>query len=168
MDIVSRDDQTINTTGAVVFLAYILAALLFLGLLCRDLVNAYISLPKSLRYQDSLQKQIQTFAGLAVLSFSVLSYHMIDYLIESYQDWASERDIEIPYRLYGKMGLLGPSHQRTSLLIWTWLRTSTLFKNFARTICEPYEHFWWTEQALLTTMAWSVFMSLEGMHHVTK
>ena len=154
--------ETRNLTGAIIFTAYVIAALLLTALLSRDLVNAYLYLPKSLRNQDGLHKQLQAVAGLCVMSFSVLSYHMMDYLIESYQTWANNRGIALPYQLCGKMGLLGSEQQRAPLYIWTWLKTSTLFQNFAQTIVVPSEHFWWTQQALLVTMAWSVFMSIEG------
>ena len=156
-------DDTTSTTGACIFVAYLLVAVILVSILCRDLINAYIFLPKSLRNQEGLQRHIRAYASLAASSFSVLSYHIIDFLVESYQEWAIEREIELPHRIYGKRGLLGPSHQRTPLYIWTWLRTSTLFQNFARNICEPYENYWWTLQALLMTMACSHLMAQEGL-----
>ena len=160
----SLDQETTNIIGAIIFIAYILAALYLTALLSRDLINAFLYLPKSLRNRNGLHTQLLTFVSLAIGSFSVLSYHLLDYLVESYQEWATHRSIELPYRLYGKMGLFGPGHQRTPLYIWTWLKTSTLFQSFAQTICEPGEHFWWTQQALLMTMAWSFFMSVEGIY----
>lgn len=164
MESPSSQRETVNTTGAIIFVLYVVAALIFTGFICKDLINAYLYLPRFLYQQRSLQKNVQIFAGLATLSFSVLSYHMMDYLIESYQEWANPRGIKLPDQFYGKDGLLGPASERAPLYIWTWLKTSTLFYNFARTICEPYEHYIWTEQALLVTMGWCLFMSIEGEH----
>ena len=162
------DKETTNTTSAIIFITYILAGLFLTGLISCDLINTYIFLPQSLRVRDGLQKQIQIFISLAVLSFSVLCYHLTDFLIESYQEWAIDRDIELPYRLYGKMGLLGPSPQRTQIYIWTWLQTSSLFQDFTQAVFQSYESYWWTLQALLMTMAWSVFLSQEGMPLILK
>ena len=161
----SMERETIrNTTGAIIFTAYVIAALLLTAILCRDLVNAFfLDLPKSLRNRDGLHNRIRVFACLSILSFSLLSYHMTDYLIVSYERWANERKIALPDRLYGKRGLFGPmENQRVPLLIWEWLTTSTLFQDFAQTICQSRENFWWTQQALFITMAWSVYMSVEG------
>ena len=158
----SSTQETANTTGAIVFVLYVVAALVITGFPCTNLVNTYLYLPKALYQKHGLQQNVQIFAGLATLSFSVLSYHMMDYLIESYQQWANDRTIGLPDQLYGKGGLLGSASERTPLFIWTWLKTSTLFYSFAQTICKPYEHYIWTEQALLVTMGWCLFMSIEG------
>ena len=155
-------EDTRNVTGAIIFLSYILAALLLTAFICRDLISQYLSLPKSLWNKNDLHTQLQTFASLTLLSFTVLSYHMIDFLLESYQQWAIDRDIELPLRIYGKSGLFGSSLHRTPIYPWSWMKSSTLFQDFAQSICEPQEHFWWTSQALLFTLAWSAFLSLEG------
>lgn len=162
METSPSQEEMVNTGGAVIFVFYVVAAITFTGFICLDLVNTYLYLPRSLYQKHGLQKNVQIFAGLATLSFSFLSYHMMDYLIESYLQWANYRSIRLPVQLYGKGGLLGPASERTPLYLWTWLSTSTLFYNFARTICEPYEHYIWTEQALLVTMGWCLFMSIEG------
>ena len=157
-----QEEGTKNVIGAVIFLSYILAALLLTAFICRDLIRQYLSLPKSLWNKKDLHAQLRAFASLTLLSFTVLSYHMIDFLLESYQQWAIDRDIELPLRIYGKAGLFGSSLHRTPIYPWSWMKSSTLFQDFARSICEPQGHFWWTSQALLFTLAWSVFLSLEG------
>lgn len=99
----------------------------------------------------------------SVLSFSTLSYHMLNYLIVSYQAWSKSHGYQPPGSLFGSNSLLGTQEQRIPLHIWSWLTNSTLFADFATTICSNNARFWWTQQALLITMAWSVFMSLEGV-----
>ena len=161
-DSTTLGEDTKNVSGAMIFLGYILAALLLTAFICRDLIGQYLSLPKSLWNKNDLHKQLRTFASLTLLSFTVLSYHMIDFLLESYQQWAIGRDIELPLRIYGKSGLFGSGLHRTPLYPWSWMKASNLFQDFARSICEPQEHFWWSSQALLFTLAWSAFLSLEG------
>ena len=154
--------ETSNTIGAIVFIFYVLDAIVLTALLSRDLVKEWLYLPKRMRNDEKLQNRLQAFTALAFLSFSVLSYHMLDYLVESYEAWAQDRNIALPSQFYGKGGLFGPSQQRAPLHIWTWLRTSTLFHDFARSICEPSQHFWWSQQALLATMSWNLYLSIEG------
>lgn len=110
-----------------------------------------------------LEKRLQIFSALSVLSFSTLSYHMLSYLIGSYQDWAGTNRVLLPQRILGNAGIVGRKDQRVELHIWEWLTSSTLFQDFAITICNDSARFWWTQQALLVSMAWSVFMSFEGL-----
>ena len=155
-------EEVSNTLGALIFVAYVAAAFFISAFIARDLINAYVYLPRRLRERKGLFKEVQIFTTLAILSFSVLSYHMLDYLIESYSSWAIEKRIALPQQVYGKTSVFGPYDQRTPLYIWTWLRTSTLFTNFARTICSPQEHACWTSQALFMTMSWNVIFNFEG------
>ena len=153
-----------NTIGAIIFVAYILAAIALTGSICRDLINAYVYLPKKLREKPGLQRNLTIFSTIALISFSVLSYHMFDYLLVSYSSWASDHSIALPQAVYGKDGLLGPKGQRVPVYIWTWLRSSTLFTDFAKTICAPQSHALWTTQALFATAMWNVVLTLEGSH----
>lgn len=160
-------EETRNVSGAIIFTAYVVAALLLTTLLSSSLTNAFYSSDTARRTNPHLQTYVQLFSSLAFLSFSILSYHMLSYLILSYSEWATERNIELPYRFLGHKGIVGLSDARTvKLHIWTWLKTSTLFLNFARTICESGENFWWTQQALFMTMGWSVFVGMEGKRNV--
>ena len=157
----SQEPPLYNLSGALIFTAYVLSALF---------LTAFIS--NSLRVQHrktsperkhGRENHIQIFSALTVLSFSTLSYRMLNYLIVSYQAWSKSYDYQLPASLFGSNGLFGPREQRVPLHIWSWLTESTLFTDFATTICSNNARFWWTQQALLVTMAWSAFMSLEGV-----
>lgn len=144
-----------NVAGATIFVGYVLSALLFTTLIVSDLYQAYHSKSKS-SVKQVPHNHLQIFVALAVLSFSTLSYHMLSYLIHSYQDWALSASIETirnPLDLFSAVGLES---------IWRWLIESTLFKDFAETICKNSANFWWTQQALLVTMASALFVSIEG------
>ena len=151
-----------NLSGALIFTAYVLSALFLTAFITRSLAVQYKK--SSPQRNRGREKHIQTFSTLSVLSFSTLSYHMLNYLIISYQSWSKIHSYQLPGSLFGSKSLLGTRAQRIPLHIWSWLTNSTLFADFATTICSSNARFWWTQQALLITMAWSVFMSLEGMY----
>ena len=154
----SQEPPLYNLSGALIFTAYVLSALFLTAFITNSLRVQYK------RYSHKgRETHIQTFSALTVLSFSTLSYHMLNYLIVSYQAWSKSHGYQLPASLFGSNRLLGTREQRVPLHIWSWLTESTLFADFATTICSNNARFWWTQQALLITMAWSVFMSLEGV-----
>ena len=158
---VSQEPPLNNLSGALIFTAYVLSALFLTAFITSSLGVQYKKY--SQKREHGREKHIQIFSALSVLSFSTLSYHMLNYLIVSYQAWSKRHGYQLPSSLFGSNSLLGTREQRVSLHVWSWLTNSTLFADFATTICSSNARFWWTQQALLITMAWSVFMSLEGV-----
>ena len=161
MSFISQEPPLYNLSGALIFTAYVLSALFLTAFITRSLAIQYKK--SSPKRNHEREKHIQTFSAFSILSFSTLSYHMLNYLIISYQAWSKNHGHQLPVSLFGPNSLLGTQEQRIPLHIWSWLTNSTLFTDFATTICSTNARFWWTQQALLVTMAWSVFMSLEGM-----
>ena len=85
MNPTSEQPNMKNTTGAVIFLSYILAALVLTGTLLHRLIQQYLHLPaKRLRMFET---RLQIFVTLSVLSFSALSYNMLHFLVVRYQVW---------------------------------------------------------------------------------
>jgi hypothetical protein len=160
-----RDTSLYNLTGALIFSTYVVSALLLTLLICSSLRSQSQKLFKfeGAKRTIDLERRLQIFSALSVLSFSTLSYHMLSYLILSYQNWAKTNNLLLPQRVLGDAGLVGLKYERVELHIWEWLTSSTLFQDFAMTICNDSARFWWTQQALLVSMAWSVFMSFEGL-----
>ncbi|KAI4204028.1 MAG: hypothetical protein LQ350_001421 [Teloschistes chrysophthalmus] len=156
---IANAESARNVTGAALFTGYVLAALLLTIMILGDLFKAYRT-----RFQarpcwedmTDISKQLQVFIALAVLSFSTLSYHMLNYLIFSYRRWATYTTSSTIQGLSGVFGVQGLQS------IWQWLTESTLFKDFAETICQSSANYWWTQQALLVTMASALFISIEG------
>ena len=141
-----------NVPGAVIFIGYVLAALCLTILIVINLYQTYVSRPSpSSEEGNRLSYQLQVFVALGILSFATLSYHMLSYLYFSYGGWAESRDIAAR-----------ELHASNLHSLWLWLTESTLFYDFARTICKNSANFWWTLQALLITMASSLFISVEG------
>ena len=153
-----------NTIDALIFSAYVIAALFFTIYICLDLLLAYHKqgVANDSHPNVKSKRNLQVFSTLATLSFSSLSYQMLKYLIVSYAKWAEINAIPLPQRPFGNESLLGSGDRRIEVFIWQWLTSSTLFQDFAQTICSNSARFWWTQQALLVTMGWSVFMSFEG------
>ena len=152
-----------NLAGAVIFVTYVSSALFFTGMIV-GILNAKLWSPIMSNRQRELshENKLQIFTALSVVSFSVLSYHMISFLVISYKAWLSVKGIEAPSRFFGYGGFIDPQKRIIRVCIWQWLTSSTLFKDFAEVICGSSARYWWTQQALLVTMTWSFFMSIEG------
>ena len=146
-----------NTIGALLFYGYILSALFLTGLICRDLAGEYFATCKDRQVQPRPQKrialprtekqiQISTLAALSFLSFSVLSYHMLNFLIHSYQTWT----------------ILSPQRALSATSVRTWSTQSRLFREFGEVICNDPRRFWWTRLALTYSLGWNVYMTTEG------
>lgn len=169
MDI-RTDSQDQNLIGAVIFICYVSLALYLTGFITGTLLHPYQSVrsPRS-RYGARnlfLERQVQIFALLSVVSFSILSYHMINVLLQSYKAWATAQNIE-PKHQPEKDGSSLEGHVYWSCIcLWEWLKDSHLFEDFGNAILENNSRFWWTQQVLLVSIAWSVFMSVEGRSFV--
>ncbi|KAL8763395.1 MAG: hypothetical protein Q9184_000783 [Pyrenodesmia sp. 2 TL-2023] len=152
-----------NVAGAIIFTAYVLAALFLTSLIVLDLYKAYQA-QSSLSSKEirRTSQQLQAFVALAVLSFSTLSYHMLSYLILSYRSWSMYRNLEPLQGLQSPTLFSGVTILGYTARTWQWLTQSTLFHDFARTICTSSANFWWTQQALLATIASALFISIEG------
>lgn len=88
------------------------------------------------------------------LSFTSLSFYMLKFLIHSYAQWTrGNRLVEYEFQ---DQTYYNPQE------IWKWVTGSTLFKDFAEAICNDPSRFWWTQLALLYSMAWNLYMSVEG------
>lgn len=157
-----------NLSGAVIFCTYILSAIVLTFSICNSLASQYRKMTKARdkKVPNDLKRRIQVFSALSVLSFSMLSYYMLSFLILSCRTWAETHRFLLVRKFWGipgKVGLLGSQNQKVKLVLWEWLISSTLFQDFALDICNDSARFWWTQQALLMTTAWSVFMSFEGL-----
>ena len=160
------DSQHQNLIGAVIFICYVSLAIYLTGFITGTLLRPYQSMrsPRS-RYgvkNLSLERQVQVFSSLSVVSFSVLSYHMTNVLIQSYKAWATAQNIESQDQPEKDGSSLERHVYWPCICLWEWLKNSHLFEDFGNAIVENNSRYWWTQQALLVSIAWSVFMSVEG------
>ncbi|KAI9817508.1 MAG: hypothetical protein M1827_001118 [Pycnora praestabilis] len=154
-----------NLRPIYILLTYFLAREGLLILILHTCYRAYTSLvpSQSTRHrQSSRSKHVLLFASLAALS-SVLSYHyMHSFLTLSYKVWAHERGEEFPDRFWGSGGIFGSSDERVRLELGRWFEDSTIFKDSWEVVVQSSRRFWWSQQVLLGSVAWSVFLSVEG------
>ncbi len=143
-----------NLAGAVISIIYVVSALFFTGIVIGILLYSPESTHRSLsssstkkHQRSSHENKVQTFRALSKLSFAVLSYHMMSFLIYSYKAWALEQGIELPQKFLGHDGLIDIQHGTTRICVWEWLTSSTLFRDFAEIICGSSARYWWTQQA---------------------
>ena len=154
MSIATDHDQQ-NLLGGLLFICYIIAALVLTGWIVLSLSKASSLLPAGLDDRRHVQ-QVFTISSLAAFSFASLSYHMLSFLITSYHDWAVQHDYPLP------QGISRRDAER--LHLWQWTKTSTLFQDFAKDICaESNGNWWWTEHALILSIAWNLYMAVEGI-----
>ena len=145
---------TENVLGGIIFILYIVAALVLLSLLVIRLWKASVRILPSAHPRKV--RRVWLFSFLSLLSFTTLSYHMLNVLISSYISWARTSGHALPREISWR-GLF-------ALHLWEWTKKSTLFQDFAVSICTMSNgNWWWTAHVLVFTMGWNVFMAVEGM-----
>jgi hypothetical protein len=155
-----------NLLGAILFFSYIVAALALTGTIIGDIVVAHKAREKETeagKRRSAVGSVTVCRILLALTSFSTLSYHMLMFLIESHSAWSSANNLAIPAFAWRGRSLLDVSEHINRLHIWEWAISSTLFGDFAESICTPPRHYWWTQKALLYSYAWNWYMAREGM-----
>lgn len=95
--------------------------------------------------------QIQIIGILAVTSLAVTWSYMFKFFTLSYRTWARDRGISDAFR------------ENSAQLYWgQWLKETSLFRDAWETVTEESKRFWWSQQILLITTAWSVYLGIEG------
>jgi hypothetical protein len=142
-------DAPTNHPGALIFWAYIVAALASTGVVLNTMRKSYL--------QNDYRPKIPTLlAILAVSSFTSLSYYMLNVLILSYQQWTARHNIPLG-------ALIGSN--RTPLHLWQWSITSSLFQDFGRAIVATKSRYLLSSSGLWSTLAVALYMGIEGRRH---
>jgi hypothetical protein len=140
-----------NYLGTTLFLSYILLALYFTFSISRSLYGQYKRIPAlklAEGVKDARTRHIKIYAFLASISFAILSYNMLKFLIQSLTVWARTQN------------LLG---RRLSLLdLRFWMLETNLFGTFAAELVSKRPSAFWTQAALLGTWFWNVWMACKG------
>lgn len=149
-----NSELRLNYAGAALFIGYIIAALVLTGLITRTLYDTY----RAVINDHDRKTTLKIFAGLTLTSFSVLSYHMLSFLIVSYTSW----------RMKNQPDLQGDGVYPLVQSIWQWTTTSTLFLDFAKDLCNVEKsHVWpWSETALVSTLLSFFYMSAAGKFYI--
>ena len=156
-----------NTTGAVIFVFYMLFALLLTFLIVASLCRSYTSLPIPKRPS----KRASILALVSTISFVTLSWHMSSFLVFSYLEWAEELhlpppDFAVSHFWSSKASSFQIFLQRweaiQSLQLWRWATSSTLFRDFAVEIQTEELPRWWTSLVLWWELGISWWMAVQG------
>ena len=151
-----------NLVGAIIFFSYIVAALGLTGIILYDMYSLYGKARPAAGRPQELTLRLLTGILLASISFATLSYFMLSFLILSYTEWSQQYNIALPLSLIGQNPILGSNSDRTTLYIWRWATSSTLFQDFAETIISPPSHYFWTQKALAYSFLWNCYMADKG------
>lgn len=138
-------DASTNLSGALIFWTYIAAALASTGIVLNTIRQSYLN--------NGRPKPPLFLAILALSSFATLSYHMLNVLILSYQQWTVRHSIPLG-------ALIGAN--RTPLHLWQWSITSSLFQDFGEAIAATKPRYLLSSSGLWSTLAVAVYMGIEG------
>ncbi|KAK5681577.1 hypothetical protein LTS10_006110 [Elasticomyces elasticus] len=136
-----------NHFGAAIFWSYNVAAL---GL-TTVVLHTLATLQPSRDGSREPRQRTQIFVALAAVSFSTLSFNMLNVLIQSYTQW--------PERFPSAY-----DRSQHSMIdnIWTWSATSTLFRDFGEAIVADEARYLWVLSALMGTFSVCLYMATEG------
>ncbi|THX81757.1 hypothetical protein D6D08_04857, partial [Aureobasidium pullulans] len=139
-------DAPTSYPGALIFWAYIVAALGFTGIVLNTIKQSH-------QQNDGRSKIPLALIIVAGSSFSTLSYHMLNVLILSYKQWSTTHSIPLG-------ALIGPN--RTPLHLWQWSTTSSLFQDFGEAIVATKPRYLLSSSGLWSTVAVAIYMGIEG------
>jgi len=142
-----------NYFGASIFISYIIAALILTYLITGELDIVYRRVLARKQGSSSQWRQFKTCVAFSSISFGVLSWNMLNFLITSYNAWSSKQHPALS---------TSPSYLDIGISIWQWTIHSTLFLDFARSLCATRSGYWWVMQALMATMTTNVTMQAAG------
>lgn len=150
-----------NTIGAIIFFAYIVAALAFSSVIVRDILVLSSQHDSRARRNDGSRGLGARLVGIcstaALISFSVLSWNMLSFLLVAYAHWAREHNIVTSRSLMSLSGL------RVQIwYVWVWATSSTLFETFAEDLLRDSKTWRWTTLSLLYHYACNMYISTTG------
>jgi len=149
-----KDAGFTNYFGAGIFIGYMIAALILTGLIIQSLRSSYNEVTTK-HGGRVLNHGLYAYIGAASLSFAVLSFTMLSFLVASYQEWCHDRNVIA--------STLSTFDFISS--VWHWTISSTLFLDFARSLCSTQAGYYWIMQALLGTMITNITMSSAGQRY---
>lgn len=140
-----------NLFGGLIFWSYIIAALAFTSIVLKTLHDIQ---PAKIRTGNEKKDNVALFSGLAAVSFTTLSYNMLNVLFDSYTVWAHHRSLSLA--------------DTSATSIWRWSITSTLFQDFGNAIVQSSGRYLWVEASLLATLCVCLHVGIEGKEAAAK
>lgn len=164
---IEPDTSNFNFQPLFLLGSYLFVTAALITLVIRNVVyRAYRALPPSQttrHRQAKRKKHVQIFAALTILSLVMTTYYVYGSLSLSYRVWAHERGEMLPNGLWGPGGVIGEGDESVGLELGRWFKDTSLLLDHWEIIVEKSRRFWWSQQMLLGSTVWSVFMGIEGM-----
>jgi len=137
-----------------------------LGKVLTTISNAHRTLPPSQHTRGSHTRHrrgIVTFGLFAALSFGVATYFAVMTRVADYQHWAHENNSWFPNSLWSTGLRRGwYANEDNVARLGEWWKDSNLARESEEAVIETSKAFWWTQQQLLGTLVWSIFVGIEG------
>lgn len=149
-----------NVLGTALFLSYIAVALYCSASSTLSLYNKYATISSGKpgknkgdeaaeQVKNTRKRHIKIYAFLASISFAMLLFNILSFLIKSFVRWSRSRDLE-------------PTHVTVARL-QNWMLESSLFESFANELVRDGPSMVWTQAAILATWFWNIWMAAKGM-----
>ncbi|KAI9654302.1 MAG: hypothetical protein M1831_005467 [Alyxoria varia] len=157
-----RPSSNTNYLGAFLFISYVVAALLVTGKLVWSLRVNYRNMSHAAWENPAIRGFIALFTMMSVLSFGLLSFNMLSFLVESHGKFGSAQSkFKIPFITSTKRAV-SDSYGGS---IWNWMTSSSLFFDFASQLLNSPSAFEWSEKALTLTMMSMLYMGAAGKRY---
>lgn len=143
-----------NYIGTTVFLLYIIVALYTTIVITLSIYGQYTTLPDTYANpgnpglnaaKNARKRHIKIYAFLASISFAMLSYNMLMFLVTHYLSWSGD-----PSRSVGNV---------TIPALRSWMLDSSLFQEFAQDLVKNAPSAVWTQSAIVGTWFWNIWMA---------
>jgi hypothetical protein len=152
-----------NYLGTTLFLSYIFLALILTSYITITLFQRYqstitfpliaSSTPPPRQIRDVRARHVKIYASLASISFAMLSYHMLNFLITNYGHWSGGA---------ARMLRSWEGISRDVFVLKQWMLNSTLFEHFARELVDDGPSTVWMQVSVLGTWFCSMWMGGKG------
>jgi hypothetical protein len=151
-----------NALSGILFVLYVLAALALTAFLFSDLVRL-ASPGRTGTKAPSVTPQAWLLGLFALISFSLLSYNMLRFLLVHYRDWSVVRGLHLAPAGSGASFVSNDANlQNLAANVWQWLTEAGLFERFARELAGTEPALWWVQCALLHSVLVAVYLEIEG------
>ncbi|KAF1981495.1 hypothetical protein K402DRAFT_386343 [Aulographum hederae CBS 113979] len=136
---------------------------ILIAIISATISKAHRTLPPSqhTRSQDGVHKsRSMLFAGLAAISAAILSYLALAARYDSYITWAQQVDVAVPNTLWDGWYAQGENGMR--LQLGRWWSDVDFTKQVDEAVVDSSAALWWTQQQLMGTLVWSIYVGIEG------
>ena len=159
MKVYSGPSGSNNYLGAALFISYILFALYFTFKVCASLFSLHRSLNPSSRSHSLYKEKLSLLVSASLLSFAVLSYNMLDFLITSYFSWLQRQPLITVPNISSAGDLITVEKS-----IWRWMTDTPLFLHFAKELFSTPESTTVSLLYLASAFSANLYMARKGSY----